>query len=267
MNRKPLVTLTTDFGLRDAYVAVMKGVILGIAPDATIVDISHDVTPQNIAEAAYLLATAYRSFPAAAIHVAVVDPGVGTTRKPLAIGLPHGVFVGPDNGIFSGVLLDQDAVELPGGRLRRGQAVELANEEYWRRPVSTTFHGRDIFAPSAAHLASGTPLSHLGPNLAAVYQDSRGEPSTEAGSVRGTIVHIDRFGNAISNVPATMVPPSPVFYISGHALCGLSSTYQEAPLGAIAGSAGLVEIALRNGSAAEHLGIGVGDVLTVRGAS
>lgn len=266
MTSPRIITLTTDFGLRDAYVAVMKAVILEIIPDVTIIDISHQVSPQNVPQAAYLLQTAYRYFPPDAVHVAVVDPGVGTERKPVAVSTSHGVFVGPDNGVLSAVLTDQDILETADGMLRGGEAVELTNERYRRHPVSRTFHGRDIFAPAAAHIAGGMRLSELGHPLVRLHGGESTMPRREGNQVRGAIIHVDRFGNAVSNVPADMVPESPVFEVSGHTVDGISSSYQEAQLVAILGSTGLVEIAVRNGSAADRLGVAVGDPLLVRSA-
>ena len=259
-----MITLTTDFGLSDSYVAVMKGVILGIAPETLIVDVSHDIAPQDVDEAAYVLRTAYRYFPATAIHVAVVDPGVGTQRKAVAILTSHGIFVGPDNGIFCSVLVDQGALDEKSGRLVHGTAVHLTNEEYWRKPVSQTFHGRDIFAPVAAHLARGVPLEALGAGISQLHADSSAPASTRGEAIYGRIVHIDRFGNAVSNVPADMLPAACRIEIGGKVLEGLAASYQDARVVALVGSAGLLEVAARNASAAETLGIRRGDPVVVR---
>lgn len=263
---RPLLTLTTDFGLADAYVGIMKGVILQIAPTGQIVDLSHQVAPQQVAEAAYLLRSAYAYFPPRAIHVAVVDPGVGTSRQPIAVQAPHGTFVGPDNGVFTAALTAQGALDVETGCLLQGQAVVLANRQYWRHPVSQTFHGRDIFAPSAAHLAAGVPLRELGPTITTLRRAVVDEPRVENGMVRGAIVHLDHFGNAISNIPAALVPPQPLFEVSGRTIRGLAANYQEAPVVALVGSSGLVEIAARNANAATALGIRVGDALVARSA-
>lgn len=267
MNPGRIITLTTDFGLADAYVGIMKGVILGIAPGVTTVDISHEVRPQNVSQAAYLLTSAYRYFPPDTVHVGVVDPGVGTARKAIAVQAPYGVFVGPDNGIFCPVLADQRAFNGSSGQLAAGSAVELTNDRYWRQPVSRTFHGRDIFAPVAAHLAEGIPLAELGAPLHALHRPPGESAAERQGVVHGVIIHIDRFGNAISNVPQEMVPAKPVFEVAGRVLEGLATSYQDAPVVAIVGSTGLVEIAARNASAVERLGLNVFDALLVRSAS
>ncbi len=267
MTSHRIITLTTDFGLSDAYVGVMKGVILGIAPEVTLVDISHEVHPLNVAGAAYLLQMAYPYFPADAIHLAVVDPGVGTDRKPLAIAAPHGLFVGPDNGIFCRALADQAALDAQTGELLRGTAVALENREFWRQPVSQTFHGRDIFAPAAAHLALGTRLTALGPAQSVLERAPTQAPIRQGEAVYGSIVHIDRFGNAISNVPEADIPEPTIVEVAGRELHGLASSYQDGRLVAIVGSGGMLEIAARNASAASALGLQVGDPIVVRKAT
>ena len=259
-----VVTLTTDFGLTDAYVAVMKAVILGLAPQVRIVDITHEVRPQNVAGASFLLRAAYPYFPVDAIHLAIVDPGVGTSRRPIAVRAPHGVFVGPDNGIFAGALVDQKAVDVASGELLTGSAVELTQSRYWRQPVSQTFHGRDIFAPVAAHLALGVELCSFGPRLDALQPAPPQSPAREQGAVYGSIMHIDRFGNAITNISGDSVPASVTIEVGGRTVPGLATDYQHERLVAIVGSAGLIEIAARNGSAASMLGLRVGDPVMVR---
>jgi len=266
MASRRIITLTTDFGLADAYVAIMKGVILSIAPDAMLVDISHQVEPQDVREAAYLLWCSYRYFPPDSIHLAVVDPGVGTERRPVAVTAPRGLFVGPDNGIFARALIDQGAVDAATGRLLAGSAVILTESRYWHHPVSQTFHGRDIFAPATAHLALGTTISALGPDLASVMVGADDAPTHRDGSIYGSIVHIDRFGNAISNVAASTIPPRAVVQIGDRELHGLASNYQEGQLVALIGSSGMLEVAARNASAASVLGLRVGDPLVIRTA-
>jgi S-adenosylmethionine hydrolase len=261
---RPIITLTTDFGLSDSYVAVMKGVVLGIAPETVIVDVSHQIAPQDVLEAAYVLRTAYRYFPATAIHVAVVDPGVGTRRKALGVKAPHGLYVGPDNGIFCSVLEEQEALNEETGELVKGTAVDLTNEDYWRKPVSQTFHGRDIFAPVAAHLARGISLDTFGPAVTRLHIDPTIPPVVRGGAIFGRIVHIDRFGNAVSNVRAEMLPGAFQIEIGGRVIEGLAASYQDARVVAIIGSSGLLEIAARNASAAEGLGLRRGDPLVVR---
>jgi S-adenosyl-L-methionine hydrolase (adenosine-forming) len=266
MAPRRIITLTTDFGLADAYVAIMKGVILAITPDATLVDISHQIGPHDVRQAGYLLWTSYRYFPPDAIHVAVVDPGVGTERRPVAVVAPHGLFVGPDNGIFGRSLADQGAMDATTGRLLEGSAVVLTETRYWHHPVSQTFHGRDIFAPAAAHLALGATLNALGTDLTSLTVGPDEAPKHRDGCIYGSIVHIDRFGNAISNVPATTLPQRAVVQIAGRLLHGLARSYQEDQLVALIGSSGMLEVAARNASAASVLGLQVGDPIVVRTA-
>ena len=264
MPAERIITLTTDFGLDDAYVAVMKAVILGIAPATRLVDISHHVHAQDVDGAGFLLHSAYRYFPSNTIHLAVVDPGVGTARRPIAVESSHGYFVGPDNSIFAPALAHQGALDVSTGSVLDGKAVELANDKYRLGPVSRTFHGRDIFAPAAAHLAAGVALSELGPTVDSLEVGGYSVPATTLDTVSGRIVHIDHFGNAISNIPAKLVADGSIFGISGRTIPGLAHSYQDAQVVAIVGSNDTVEIAVRDGSAADVLGLQVGDVLTVR---
>jgi len=271
----PIITLTTDFGLSDPYVASMKGIILSINPDVVIADITHAVEPQQIEQGAFLLAAAWSYFPSGSIHVAVVDPGVGTERRAIALATPAGTFVGPDNGILSAALPDQarraagekpHPVPLPPGTA----AHLLTNERFHRIQVSATFHGRDIFAPVAAHLSRGVPLDELGPPVGEIMAlppfRARSQPD---GSLLGRVIHIDRFGNLITDVRAEQLPPPLplVVEIAGRRIRGLSPTYGHGTgLLALIGSSGFLEIALRQGSAALELGAHPGDSLLVRGA-
>lgn len=255
----PIITLTTDFGLRDAYVGVMRGVILGIEPRARVVDISHAVEPQNILAASFLLLSAYPYFPHDAIHVAVVDPGVGTARKPIAVRTPHGTFVGPDNGLFAPVLRRQGKTEEDGLLDSAIEAVELVNPAYRLPETSSTFHGRDIFAPAAAYLSRGVPLSELGRSLASIQFNSFPEPTGDSRHLVGEIVYIDHFGNAVSNISAAQVPAGAVICVGSREIGHLAENYQAAPITAVIGSTGLVEIAARNASAQAELHLHVGD--------
>jgi S-adenosylmethionine hydrolase len=267
VTQNSVITLTTDFGLSDAYVAVMKGVILGIAPQSTIVDISHQIQPQNVGEASYLLCSAYQYFPSDAVHVAVVDPGVGTKRKAIAVQAHHGMYVGPDNGIFSPVLMEQQVIDERTGEMMAGSGVELTNDQYWRKPVSQTFHGRDIFAPVAAHLTLGTPLERFGHLLSSLVVSRNNRVVLRGSTIYGCIVHIDRFGNAISNVGTDVLPANPVIEVGGRVIKGLASSYQDARVVAVIGSSGLLEVAARNGSAAVTLGLRTGDPIVIRPAT
>lgn len=255
--RATLVTLLTDFGHRDHYVGVLKGVLLARAPHVQIVDLCHEVQPQDVHGAALLLAASYRFFPCSTIHVVVVDPGVGTERRALAIATPAGRFVGPDNGVFSYVLDEQPAARV----------VELREARYWLPSVSQTFHGRDIFAPVAAALAAGVALDALGPPVAdPVRLAVPGVEILADGARRGAVVYVDRFGNLITNLRVADLPPEPlVVEIGTHVIHGLSPHYAvAAPLVALVGSTGRLEIAVPRGDAAQALGLGVGAPVVVR---
>ena len=280
MNR-PLITLTTDFGTRDSYVGALKGVILSHCPQANIVDISHEIDPQAIAQGAYVLATGAKYFPAEAIHVAVVDPGVGSDRRPIVVQTPSGTFVAPDNGVLSHAIVEfthrpaasrensnsEKDSELALAQVQLSEecrGVVLDDPSFWLSSVSRTFHGRDVFAPVAAQIASGVPISGLGSRLETVgiitslLSDGTGESS-------GTIVHIDRYGNLITNISAKALPKVAAFEVAGRRVAGLSRSYSESvgKIMAVIGSQGTVEIALGNGNAAEVLGAAVGDAVTI----
>jgi len=267
-----IITLTSDFGLTDPYVAAMKGVILSLNPNAVIVDVSHAVRPQRIEQGAFLLESARPYFPAHAVHVAVVDPGVGTARRGLALRTPLGVFVGPDNGVLSPTLADEirkgageggGRVSLPAGIA----GVELTNPRYHQLPVSDTFHGRDVFAPAAAHLSLGVALAELGETVADVFVlppfRARRLPD---GPLAGRVIHVDGFGNLITDVRADDLPPAEMTVeLRGRAVKGLRRTYAEGTgLTALVGSSGFLEIALPGGSAAAETGADIGEPVTVR---
>lgn len=260
----PIITLTTDFGLEDAYVGVMKGVILGIAPEARIVDISHAVGAQNVAEGTFILQAAYPFFSAGTIHVAVVDPGVGTSRLPLAIATPSGIFVGPDNGLFAPILHELGLADSTGALRPGATAVEIRNPAARLAAVSATFHGRDIFAPAAAHLARGMQVTDLGPAVQSIQAPpGTGPVRNSDGVTRGAIVHIDHFGNAVTNIRGSSLAGSEIVIAGDHEIGRLVRTYGEGSVMALVGSTGLVEIAVRDGSAAEQLGLRVGDQIQV----
>jgi len=255
----PIITLTTDFGLSDAYVGVMKGVILSIAPRAVIVDLCHEVPAQDVRAAAFALYQATPFFPADAVHLAVVDPGVGSSRRALAVYTDQGTFVAPDNGLLSLVL---------EGVVRR-EAVSLTNSEYWLPGVSTTFHGRDIFAPAAAHLANGVPPSHLGSPAGDLVRLQLLKPEVRSPqAVVAHILHIDHFGNLILDVRADRLPHRPVLEIAGRVIGGLSATYADVAPGELVAYVGsthdLVESAVRNGDAAQVTGADVGAQVLIR---
>ena len=274
-----IITLTTDFGARGGYVGAMKGVVLGINSDVSLVDISHDVPPQDIGHGAFILGSTYRYFSPDAIHVVLVDPGVGTSRLALLLITPGGRFLAPDNGLLTHVLADhrdQAAPEVLGspstGKFMEPvttpvpsgcSAYELNRSEYWRHPVSDTFHGRDIFAPAAAHLSRGVPPDQLGDAVDQAVTLHIPPPSSQAGVVEGRIVFVDHFGNLVSNIRSTDLPPGDVEVEIGVVrIKGLARSYAEARgLLALVGSQGYVEVAETNGSAADRLGAGVGSRL------
>ena len=205
---RPIV-LTTDFGLSDPYVGVMKGVILGINPSAAIIDLTHQVQPQNLVHASFLLKTSHSYFPPDSIHVAVVDPGVGTFRKAILLTSPAGSFVAPDNGILSGVLeafldrhpADGGAVPVPASCA----AYELTNPDFQLHPVSSTFHGRDIFSPAAAHLSLGAAAESFGPPLQELVWLPFPQPSVQGNQIAGQVIYVDHFGNLVTNVPRDLL--------------------------------------------------------------
>ena len=269
---RPIITLTTDFGVQDHYVGAMKGVILSRCPEANLIDISHEIAPQAVAQGAYVLAAAVAYFPPYAIHLAVVDPGVGSDRRPIALSTPTGLFVAPDNGILTRVLaaVAPDAVpdakpnELTTTRLPDGcRAVVLDNPSHWLPQVSHTFHGRDIFAPVAAAIANGADLSQVGSATDAI--NVLPTPKPRDGATRGAIIHIDRYGNLITNIPATDLPATARVSIAGRCIEGISRSYSEHPgkLLAVIGSQSTLEVAVGNGNAATALGATMGDVVVV----
>lgn len=273
----PLITLTTDFGTGDAYVASMKGVILSLNPQATIIDISHAIEPQNILQAAYIISTAHGYFPEGTIHVVVVDPTVGSQRKAIIMKTPRAFFLAPDNGILSYIVQELEPVpgtdtdsatglrqrQLPKG----AEAIAATNQHYWRHPVSATFHGRDIFAPVAAHLSLGTSLREFGKKLDSlnVFPIPQSYLDPE-GKLCGRIIHIDHFGNLVTNIKDTDWPTEKVIIeIGGQKIQGLSQHYsQKEGLAAIVDSSGYLEIALKDGSAAIFLGSKVGDRIKLK---
>jgi hypothetical protein len=257
--RRPVVALLTDFGLQDHYVGAIKGVVLGVCPDVTLIDITHQIPPQDIRAGALELAAAYRFFPPGTIFVAVVDPGVGSKRRALAAQAGGYSFVGPDNGIFSVVFS-----EAPPSTI-----VELVETRYFRPAVSRTFEGRDRFAPVAGWLARGVPLEDLGPRLDA-YTTMSFTTARRAGHVtEGEVVRVDRFGNLITNITDVMLramdPPLTVA-AGEHAGIAVVDTYADTSPGALCalvGSAGVLEIAVNQGHAAELLHIGRGARVSV----
>jgi len=240
-----LITLLTDFGLNDVYVGVMKGVIASIDQSLRVIDLTHQIPPQNITAAQFNLLNAYPYLPSGTVHVAVVDPGVGSDRRAVAIELEDGFLVGPDNGLFTGLMTTKAVV----------QAVELSDRQYWRVPdPSNTFHGRDIFAPVAAHLALGVSITKLGEIIDSdtLIQNSIASYKTTAAGYQGKIQHIDRFGNVITNIPGKLVQNKRwSVRVKKRSIPGCQR-YGEAEVGnpiALVGSHGWVEIAINGGDA------------------
>ena len=253
-----VITLLTDFGVTDYYVAAMKGVILSRNPDVRIVDISHEIAPQNIPSAAYVLLGAYDSFPAATIHVVVVDPGVGSARRPMVAKAGQYYFVGPDNGVFSFVLR----------RFTSYQAFAIKSQRLLASEISNTFHGRDVFAPVAAALSLGTSLQEIGEQLSTI--ELLPEPAQISPFlIESRIIHIDRFGNCVTGIerfalPDAGLPETFALEIGNHQIRTLKRFYLEAVAApnnpfAIWGSIGFLEVSLRSSSAAERLGLKIGD--------
>ncbi len=242
-----IITLLTDYGSSDAYVAELKGVLLSRAPEARLVDVSHALAPGDIRAAAYIVGRTSLQFPEGSIHLVVVDPGVGTTRAALALKARGRYFVGPDNGVFSRVMHDEpvEAVALP--------APEGA---------SPTFHGRDVFAPAAARLAQGAALHDLGEAFAEIpVRLATREPFHEGKVLIGEVIHVDRFGTLVTNFTPANLPDYAVLELDGVEIGPLRRTFGDvAPGGVVAyvGSGGEVEVAVRDGSAARRFGVGVG---------
>lgn len=268
VNLRPVIALMTDFGIGDGDVGVMKGVIAGITPEAHIIDITHNVGPQNVPSGAWILAAAYRYFPKNTVFVCVVDPGVGSTRGAIALHAGDWYFVGPDNGLFSYVMSEQPV----------HSSVLLSNTTFHLPIVSSTFHGRDIFAPVGAHLARGldNTLFELGPsvNPAELRRLEVGGAVREGTTINAHIVHVDNFGNLITSIPLARVPElytvsqvKIAFKEIGVTVDKLRQFFAEGPDDGQAfifgDSSGYVGIAVRNGNAAKTLGVGLGAPLSL----
>ena len=257
----PIITLTTDFGAGSTYPAQMKGVILSIAPHARVIDITHDVPPQDVLEGALALEAAVPAFPAGTIHVAIVDPGVGSQRLAIAVHTDLGVFVGPDNGLFELVLRTAD--------LRN--AVALDRPAYHRALVAPTFHGRDIFAPVAAHLANGAGLDVVGSAIGTLTRLPIPEARRVGVEVHGEVLTADRFGNLITSIRTADLAewdmPSLEVIVGGAASAVMGRTYADVPVGeliAYLGSSGRLEVGVREGNALRQLGAGRGTGVIVK---
>jgi S-adenosyl-L-methionine hydrolase (adenosine-forming) len=257
-----LITLTTDFSLNDSYVGTMKGVILRIYPEARLVDITHQITPQDILEASLVLEGAYRFFPAGTVHLVVVDPSVGGERRPILIAGHEHYFIGPDNGTFTRVLeSDPDAL-----------VIEIREPQFLLPNISDTFHGRDVFAPAAAYVARGIAPEEIGPLVADPKRLQVPVPRIWGDQIRGEVIHIDSFGNIITNISREQFnqavgPRTYRILINGKVIDRVHRTYDEQEKGrtlALFGSSGLLEIAVAEGMAERRIGAGKGDVILVQ---
>lgn len=259
---KRILTLTTDFGTRDAYVAAMKGLMLQINPDVQLIDVTHEIAPHDIMEAAFVLLGALPYFPAGTTHLVVVDPGVGTDRPPIALRKGGHLFVGPDNGLFSLVLEGEQPDEL----------VRLDQPDFWRTPhPSRTFHGRDLFAPAAAHLSAGRPLQTLGSPHPALKRLQWALPIQDEQGIQGWVVHIDHFGNCITNIARSHLDtgrrePRLKCFVGGTILDQIHNTYADVAQGdpvLLLNSEGRLEIAVHAGNASSLLSIRKGDPINL----
>jgi S-adenosylmethionine hydrolase len=262
---KGIITLITDFGTEDHYAGALKGVILSINPEVAIVDVSHEVPAGNIQSGSYMLSQIHPLFPDGTIHLVVVDPGVGGARRPLVLKSSRGFFVGPDNGVFTPVLKSGEV----------DSVVEITERKYLTGNISATFHGRDVFAPVAAHLSLGTvTIDDLGHTVEDPFFLESCEPEILESTIRGSIINCDRFGNLITNIAEGVLEE----FLEGNDLVvetgdksieGLKKTYTsvgEGGLLVLIGSGGLLEISKNGGSAKESLGVGEGDEVRIRRA-
>ena len=255
-----LITLTTDFGLQDSFVGVMKGVIAGINSQAVVVDVTHGIPAQDILAGALTLRHSVEYFPRGTIHVAVVDPGVGSMRRPILIECDGSYFIGPDNGLLSMAIADKEP----------GAIVDLCNDAYHRRPASATFHGRDIFAPVAAHVSLGVPPAALGRSLESFNRLALPKIARATAEIVGEIIYVDRFGNLFTNIGERdltgLEREQMELTLGAIRISGLASNYVAANAGdfvAVVNSWGLVEIAVNRGSASRNAGARIGDKVKI----
>jgi hypothetical protein len=257
----PIITLTTDFGDGSPYVAAMKGVILSLNPAATVVDVTHRVPPQDVRYAALVLEDVSDRFPGGTVHVAAIDPGVGTDRALVFVRIGRQNYLAPDNGVLSRL-----ARAMPPAKI-----IGLTEPDYWLHPVSATFHGRDILAPVAARLSLGLEPDHLGTPLERLVMLDWPEIRVSPGRIEGAILLVDSFGNLVTNIPAEALPRpgdrrAIQVWCRGHRVAGLSQTYGNCPAGSLAalvGSSGRLEVAIVGGSAAAAIHAQAGDAVTV----
>lgn len=252
-----IITLTSDFGTADGFVGAMKGVILSLAPHVTLVDITHDIPPHDIRAGTFALETACPHFPPNTIHVVVVDPGVGSDRAAILVETVHGRFLAPDNGVLTGVVSDPDAAGI----------YTLDRPKFWRPAVSATFHGRDVFAPVAAHLANGVRPERLGTPTARMERLPWPQPERCGDEIRGEVIHVDRFGNLITNLRLENLGKETKdarFRVRDLEIRGITPHYAAGDgLMAVANSGGRIELALPSAHAARTLNIDVGEEIRV----
>jgi S-adenosylmethionine hydrolase len=262
--QRPVITLTTDFGLQDHFVGTLRGVILGLVPDAQLVDISHSIQAFDLLDGTLTIAQAYKYFPAGTVHLVVVDPGVGTARRPLVASSERHRFVAPDNGVLSSVFAQEE----------RMRVHQVTSDHYFLQPVSRTFHARDIFAPVAAYLARGVDSAQFGPEITDFVRFNLPRPKpAEGGALRGIVLKVDRFGNLITNISAQDAPalfeavaPKFTLRVGTRDITQLRNAYAEAAIGevfVIAGSMGFLEIAANKAPAAQLLSAGKGAEVTL----
>lgn len=256
---RAVITLTTDFGLDDPFVGIMKGVILNLAPSVRIIDITHGIEPQNILQAALALESAHAYFPKNTVHLVVVDPGVGSERRPIAVKTKSATFVGPDNGVLTPVIETSSRV------------YELTDTKFFLDSQSSTFHGRDVFAPASAWIAMGIPLSQMGRKINNPRTLELPQPKIHESTITGEIIAIDRFGNLISNIPKGLLPETQTdsmsLQIGKRRICGLMSHYSQCKpgeVGCLINSWDKLEIFCRDGNAAKKLKCRVGISLTIK---
>ena len=259
----PLITLTTDFGTGDGNVGVMKGIIYSVQPEARIVDLSHEIEPQNIHQAAWVLQRQVFFFPDSTVHIVVVDPGVGTSRRPIAARVGTQCVVGPDNGVFTPLF---ERAEVEGWPL---EIVHTDNPDYWLSEISMVFHGRDIFSPVGAHLASGAALTDVGAPIKDETRIPWPKPQRSAHGFHAQIMHIDRFGNLLSNVHRDELKGQAIrnVKVAGVTVEHVVTTFGDRRAGdlvALFSSTGFVLVAEVNGSAARKVGAKVGGLFSVR---
>jgi S-adenosylmethionine hydrolase len=270
------VTLLTDFGLSDTYVGVMKGVLRRLAPEATIIDLTHEVSPQDVLQGSFLLEQAHQHFPSGTVHLVVVDPGVGTARRRLAIASADQFYVGPDNGVLSAAVQAWSRGERRVDELYATRdimlhadllAVSIDPANLGAIEISATFEGRDVFAPAAAHLARGGRIEALGTRTISMHAYPAFEAPEHEGRLDGLVLHTDHYGNLITDIRGEDLPDHPVIELAGRRL-ELATTYEDAPsLCAIIGSSGYVEVSLSNGSAANELKVVRGEPVTAHETS